>query len=78
MQIRLDDRNSITRSRACIIKLFKGDTERLAKFKIRIEDPPKRKNMVFIGGAVLAEVMKVPGEISNILELFVDGLEFWL
>jgi len=28
------------------------------KFKIRIEDPPRRKDMVFIGGAVLAEVMK--------------------
>lgn len=28
------------------------------KFKIRIEDPPHRKDMVFIGGAVLAEVMK--------------------
>ena len=23
-----------------------GDTERLAKFKIRIEDPPRRKDMV--------------------------------
>jgi actin-related protein 2 len=30
----------------------------LQKFKIRIEDPPRRKDMVFIGGAVLAEVMK--------------------
>lgn len=28
------------------------------KFKIRIEDPPRRKDMVFIGGAVLAEVTK--------------------
>lgn len=28
------------------------------KFKIRIEDPPRRKDMVFIGGAVLAEVSK--------------------
>merc|ERR1719328_160794 len=39
-------------------RVLKGDTERLSKFKIRIEDPPKRKNMVFIGGAVLADVMK--------------------
>jgi len=46
-------------------RVLKGDTERLAKFKIRIEDPPKRKNMVFIGGAVLAEVMK-------------DKDEFWM
>uniref|UniRef100_T1JCP7 Actin-related protein 2 n=1 Tax=Strigamia maritima TaxID=126957 RepID=T1JCP7_STRMM len=39
-------------------RVFKGDTDKLAKFKIRIEDPPGRKDMVFIGGAVLAEVMK--------------------
>ena len=28
------------------------------KFKVRIEDPPRRKHMVFLGGAVLADVMK--------------------
>ena len=39
-------------------RVLKGDTDRLSKFKIRIEDPPKRKNMVFIGGAVLAHVMR--------------------
>lgn len=39
-------------------RVLKGDTERLAKFKIRIEDPPRRKDMVFIGGAVLADIMK--------------------
>ena len=39
-------------------RVLKGDIERLAKFKIRIEDPPRRKDMVFIGGAVLADVMK--------------------
>jgi actin-related protein 2 len=38
---------------------YQGDVERLSKFKIRIEDPPRRKDMVFIGGAVLADVMKV-------------------
>jgi len=27
-------------------------------FKCRIEDPPRRKHMVFLGGAVLAEIMK--------------------
>ncbi len=26
--------------------------------RLRIEDPPRRKDMVFIGGAVLADVMK--------------------
>lgn len=39
-------------------RVLKNDTEKLNKFKIRIEDPPRRKDMVFIGGAVLAEVMK--------------------
>jgi hypothetical protein len=28
------------------------------KFKVRIEDPPRRKHMVFLGGAVLADIMK--------------------
>ena len=39
-------------------RVLKGDTDRLSRFKIRIEDPPRRKDMVFIGGAVLADVMK--------------------
>jgi actin-related protein 2 len=30
----------------------------LQRFKIRIEDPPRRKHMVFLGGAVLADIMK--------------------
>ena len=47
-------------------RVLKGDTERLARFKIRIEDPPRRKDMVFIGGAVLADVMKDKAE------------EFWM
>jgi actin-related protein 2 len=46
-------------------RILKGDTEKLAKFKIRIEDPPRRKHMVFMGGAVLAEIMK-------------DKPEFWM
>jgi len=46
-------------------RVLKGDTEKLAKFKIRIEDPPRRKHMVFLGGAVLAEIMK-------------DRNEFWM
>jgi len=45
--------------------VLKGDTSRLSKFKIRIEDPPRRKHMVFLGGAVLANVMK-------------DRPEFWI
>ena len=46
-------------------RFFKGDVERLSKFKIRIEDPPRRKDMVFIGGAVLADVMKVKSFLSS-------------
>ena len=34
----------------------------MQKFKIRIEDPPRRKHMVFLGGAVLADIMKDKGE----------------
>ncbi|KAJ6223425.1 hypothetical protein RDWZM_001970 [Blomia tropicalis] len=40
-------------------------TESYTKFKLRIEDPPRRKDMVFIGGSVLADVMK-------------DKPQFWL
>ncbi len=38
--------------------ILKGDTDRLKKFKLNIEDPPRRKHLVFIGGAVLGDVMK--------------------
>jgi actin-related protein 2 len=46
-------------------KVLKGDKSRLAKFKLRIEDPPRRKHMVFLGGSVLADIMK-------------DRPEFWI
>lgn len=46
-------------------RILKGDTERLSKFKLRIEDPPRRKHMVFLGGSVLADIMK-------------DRPEFWI
>ena len=29
------------------------------KLRLRIEDPPRRKHMVYLGGAVLAGIMKV-------------------
>lgn len=45
--------------------VLKGDKARLEKFKIRIEDPPRRKHMVFLGGSVLADIMK-------------DRPEFWI
>ncbi|XP_003739302.1 actin-related protein 2 [Galendromus occidentalis] len=39
-------------------RVLKGDAEKLKKFKIRVEDPPGRKDMVFLGGSVLANVAK--------------------
>jgi actin-related protein 2 len=35
-----------------------GDKKRLAKFKLKIEDPPRRKHMVFLGGSFLADAMR--------------------
>jgi len=39
-------------------RVLKGNTEAFQKFKIRIEAPPRRKHMVFMGGAVLAQLMR--------------------
>eukprot|EP00036_Acanthoecidae_sp_10tr_P009124 CAMPEP_0182916954 /NCGR_PEP_ID=MMETSP0105_2-20130417/1233_1 /TAXON_ID=81532 ORGANISM="Acanthoeca-like sp., Strain 10tr" /NCGR_SAMPLE_ID=MMETSP0105_2 /ASSEMBLY_ACC=CAM_ASM_000205 /LENGTH=391 /DNA_ID=CAMNT_0025053927 /DNA_START=31 /DNA_END=1206 /DNA_ORIENTATION=- len=44
-------------------RILKGDTARLANFKIRIEDPPRRKHMVFLGGAVLSDIIKDKEEV---------------
>lgn len=41
-----------------LTKVLNGDGSRLKAFKCRIEDPPRRKHMVFLGGAVLADIMK--------------------
>ncbi len=48
-----------------LTRTLKGNTSSIGvhfylmqKFKIRIEDPPRRKHMVFLGGAVLADIMK--------------------
>jgi actin-related protein 2 len=40
-----------------LTKVLGGNPERLSKFKVRIEDPPRRRHMVFLGGAVLANIM---------------------
>ncbi|KAF8247837.1 Actin/actin-like protein [Wilcoxina mikolae CBS 423.85] len=40
-----------------LTRVLHGDPERLNKFKVRIEDPPRRRHMVFLGGAVLANIM---------------------
>jgi len=41
-----------------LTRTLNNDISRLEKFKVRIEDPPRRKHMVFLGGAVLADIMK--------------------
>lgn len=46
-------------------RVLNGDKTRMAKFKLKIEDPPRRKHMVFLGGSVLADIMK-------------DKEEFWI
>lgn len=45
--------------------VLRGDKERLKKFKLNVEDPPKRKHMVFLGAATLGEIMA-------------DRAEFWM
>jgi len=41
-------------------RILKGNRKALkkSKIKIKIEDPPRRKNIVFMGGSVLANLMK--------------------
>jgi actin-related protein 2 len=39
-------------------RVLRGDPSRLGQFRLRIEDPPRRKHMVFLGGAVLADIMR--------------------
>uniref|UniRef100_A0A914DI03 Actin-related protein 2 n=1 Tax=Acrobeloides nanus TaxID=290746 RepID=A0A914DI03_9BILA len=39
-------------------RVLRGNTDAFQKFKIRIEAPPRRKHMVFLGGAVLAHLMR--------------------
>jgi actin-related protein 2 len=51
--------------RAQYLDLVKGDVKQASKLKLRIEDPPRRKHMVFLGGSVLADIMR-------------DRPEFWI
>jgi len=46
-------------------RVLKGNEANMSKFKLGIEDPPRRKHMVFLGGSVLADIMK-------------DRPEFWI
>jgi actin-related protein 2 len=45
--------------------ILKGDRSRLKKFQLNIEDPPKRKHMVFNGASILGDLMR-------------DRDEFWM
>jgi actin-related protein 2 len=47
------------------LNLVHGDEKVASKLKLRIEDPPRRKHMVFLGGSVLANIME-------------DNPEFWI
>ena len=40
-----------------LTRVLNGDPTRLNNFKVKIEDPPRRRHMVFLGGAVLANIM---------------------
>merc|ERR1712060_155039 len=39
-------------------RILQGKSDGLKKLRLRIEDPPRRRHMVFLGGAVLADIMK--------------------
>jgi len=41
-----------------LARVLKGNQEALSKFKLRVMYPPRRRHMVFVGGAVLADIMK--------------------
>jgi len=39
-------------------RVVKGNVDQYKKFKCAVESPPRRKHMVFLGGSVLADLMK--------------------
>jgi actin-related protein 2 len=52
------ERLNVSKStRSNIYKIGCADSLQLQKFKVRIEDPPRRRHMVFLGGAVLANIV---------------------
>jgi actin-related protein 2 len=59
-----------------LTKVLHNDPTRLSQFKVRIEDPPRRRHMVFLGGAVLANVMKDHANMYNtlLIVLIIGGL----
>lgn len=46
-------------------EVLKGAEDRLKSFKLRIEDPPRRKHMVYLGASVLGDLMR-------------DRKDFWI
>src|SRR5881398_1482597 len=61
-----------------LTRVLRDDPTRLSQFKVRIEDPPRRRHMVFLGGAVLANVMKDHSNMFTpfcFLSLTVGGLQ---
>jgi len=56
--------------------ILKGDKDRMKGFKLKVEDPPRRKHMVFLGGAVLADIMKTNPQSWLTLDAFKEqGIE---
>ncbi|KAL4192021.1 hypothetical protein AMTRI_Chr06g191940 [Amborella trichopoda] len=55
--------------------VLRGNRDGLKKLRLRIEDPPRRKHMVYLGGAVLAGIMK-----SHLppMQLTKDAPELWI
>ncbi|MQL88279.1 hypothetical protein Taro_020831 [Colocasia esculenta] len=43
------------------VSLAEAPADPWGKLRLRIEDPPRRKHMVFYGGTVLADIMKKNG-----------------
>eukprot|EP00191_Tetraselmis_sp_GSL018_P016235 CAMPEP_0177585728 /NCGR_PEP_ID=MMETSP0419_2-20121207/4664_1 /TAXON_ID=582737 /ORGANISM="Tetraselmis sp., Strain GSL018" /LENGTH=337 /DNA_ID=CAMNT_0019075513 /DNA_START=223 /DNA_END=1236 /DNA_ORIENTATION=+ len=43
-------------------RILKGDKERQRRSKLRVEDPPQRRHMAFLGAAVLADIMQTSRE----------------
>ena len=38
--------------------VLKGAEDRMNRLKLRIEDPPRRKHMVYLGASVLGDLMR--------------------
>jgi len=53
-------------------KVLEGKKKGLKKFKLRIEDPPRRKNLVFLGASVLGDIMKTRKEFWVTKQVYED------